>query len=205
MQGHYQLGYAFLQFGHLVAQRLDIRQVALPVMHDLLNATREAVSLVLQDGHEAIYIERLESTQPVRTYTRIRRRAALHAGACPRAILTFLPDEAIEAYLNHVELTRYARGTLTNPDTLRHHIQHDRGTGFTVSYSELEDDTAGVAAPIYHADGSVAGSLSLSGPESHFGPDRVTALAAHTKNAAQRLSLQLGASPTTASQLRQAH
>lgn len=199
-EGEYMLGYAFLHFGHLVSQRLNIRQLALPAMHELLGATGEAVSLVLQDGSEAVYVERLESTRPVRTYTRIGRRAPLHAGACPRAILGFLPDEEISAYILNVPLVPFGRGTITDAEALWKQITHDRLAGFTVSHSELEDDTAGVGAPVYRADGSVAASLSLSGPESRFQPQRIPALAEHTLRAAHTLSTQLGASPFVASQ-----
>ncbi|AFZ69364.1 transcriptional regulator (plasmid) [Deinococcus peraridilitoris DSM 19664] len=198
--GHYMLGYSFLHYGNLVAERVNIRQLALAPMRTLLEATGEAVSLVLQDGTEAIYVERFESTQPVRTYTRIGRRAPLYAGACPRAILTFRTDQEIHAYLQNAPLTPYASGTITDPTTLWQKILRDRTTGFTVSYSELEDATAGVAAPVFAANGVVAASISLSGPEFRFQQERIPFLAHQTRHAAQQLSKQLGA-PTAPSTL----
>lgn len=42
--GKYSLGLLFLQFGHLVAERLDIRQVALPIMQKLHDKVGEAVN-----------------------------------------------------------------------------------------------------------------------------------------------------------------
>lgn len=72
---HYELGLALLTFGSLVAERLDIRRVALPVMERLKEATNEAVNLVIRDGDEALYIEKVETSEPVRVYTKVGRRA----------------------------------------------------------------------------------------------------------------------------------
>ena len=57
-QGYYSLGLLFLQFGQLVANRLDIRNIAKPVMETLRDEVEEAVNLIVRDGDEAMYIEK---------------------------------------------------------------------------------------------------------------------------------------------------
>lgn len=89
--GAYSLGLVFLEFGQLVADRLDIRKIAKPVMEELCREVDEAVQLIMRDGNEAIYVEKIEGTQTVRLYTAIGRRSPLYAGACARSILSFLP------------------------------------------------------------------------------------------------------------------
>ena len=42
----YRLGLLFLKFGHLVSSRLDIRQVAYPIMENLHNDVKEAINLL---------------------------------------------------------------------------------------------------------------------------------------------------------------
>ncbi|EGL84159.1 transcriptional regulator, IclR family [Caldalkalibacillus thermarum TA2.A1] len=83
---YYQLGLAFLSFGMLVAERLDLRRIALPIMKRLKEETKEAVNLVIRDGDEAIYNEKVDTSEPVRVYTKVGQRAPLYAGACPIAI-----------------------------------------------------------------------------------------------------------------------
>ena len=52
--GNYELGLTFLHFGQLVAERMDIRNIAMPVMHKLQQEADESVNLAINDGYEAI-------------------------------------------------------------------------------------------------------------------------------------------------------
>ncbi|MGM9949818.1 MAG: IclR family transcriptional regulator [Lysinibacillus sp.] len=188
----YRLGLLFLKFGHLVSSRLDIRKVAYPFMEALHRETKEAINLVIREGNEAVYIEKIDMHQKVRLYTAIGRRSPLYAGACPRAILSFLPDEEIDAYLETIELMPIAKGTITDKDKLYETIRQDRAEGCTVSHSELEDYTSAVAAPIYNNLGEVVAGLSIAGIEANYREDKVDVLKEKVKKAAQEISRQLG-------------
>ncbi len=118
-RGTYRLGLRFLEFGQLVTERLDLRRVALPVMQALRDEVGDAVNLVVRDGREAIYIEKVEALAPVRVYTRIGRRAPLYAGACPRVLLAYLPEDEQERYLQEVALVPIGAGTITDRQRLR--------------------------------------------------------------------------------------
>ena len=188
----YRLGLLFLKFGHLVSSRLDIRKVAYPFMNELHYETKEAINLIIREGNETIYIEKIDTHQKVRLYTAIGRRSPLYAGACPRAILSFLPDEEIDAYLEMVELKPIAKGTITDKDKLYETIRQARVEGCTVSHSELENYTSAVAAPIYNNVGEVVAGLSIAGIEANYIGDQVDVLKEKVKKAAYEISRQLG-------------
>ncbi|PZX07649.1 IclR-like helix-turn-helix domain-containing protein [Psychrobacillus insolitus] len=61
----YRLGLLFLTFGNLVSSRLDIRQLAFPIMQDLHKELKEAINLIVREGDEAIYIEKVDNYQKV--------------------------------------------------------------------------------------------------------------------------------------------
>ncbi|MGZ4123816.1 MAG: IclR family transcriptional regulator [Tumebacillaceae bacterium] len=166
--GKYTLGLLFLQFGQLVSERLDIRHLALPLMRTLRDDVGEAVNLIIPDGKEAIYIEKVDTLQPVRVYTRIGRRAPLYAGACPRILLAYLPGEKRAQYLNDTKLLPIASGTITDTDELERQLDASRRNGYSVSHHELEDGTSAVAAPIFDFKGQVVAGLSIAGPVSRF-------------------------------------
>ena len=188
----YRLGLLFLKFGHLVSSRLDIRKVAYPFMNALHQETKEAINLIIREGNETIYIEKIDMHQKVRLYTEIGRRSPLYAGACPRAILSFLPDEEIHAYLETAELKPIAKGTITDKDKLYETIQQARVEGCTISHSELENHTSAVAAPIYNNVGEVVAGLSIAGIEANYTGDKVDVLKEKVKKAAFEISRQLG-------------
>lgn len=188
----YSLGLLFLQFGHLVAERLDIRQVALPVMHRLHQEVGEAVNLIVRDGSEAIYIEKLDTKQPVRLYTAIGRRTPLYAGACSRVILAFLPYMERERYIDETELKQIASGTIVDKGKLRQAIVESRENGYSVSYSELEDYTAALAAPVFNFKGEIVAGISIAGLDVNYREDKLESLAEKVKAAALEVSQKLG-------------
>ncbi|MBT2573201.1 IclR family transcriptional regulator [Bacillus sp. ISL-51] len=190
--GRYQLGLIFLQFGQLVSERLDIRKIAKPIMEELCVEVDEAVQLIMRDGDEAIYVEKIEGTQTVRLYTAIGRRSPLYAGACARSILSFLPRAEIEAYLQQTELKAIGSGTITDPAALLQSIETSLKTGYTLSCSELENYTAAIGAPIFNHEGKVAAGISIAGFEARFSEDRLPYLTDKVKSAAQHISEKLG-------------
>jgi DNA-binding IclR family transcriptional regulator len=190
--GKYSLGLLFLQFGHLVAERLDIRQIALPIMQKLHHEVGEAVNLIVQDGKEAIYIEKLDTKQPVRLYTAIGRRSPLYAGACSRVILAFLPHDERDQYLEQIELKPIASGTITDKERLRLLLEEAQRSGYTVSHSELENYSSAIAAPIFNYKGQVIAGISIAGLDVNYHQEALPQLVEKVKHAAYEISQKFG-------------
>ncbi|MCM3587778.1 IclR family transcriptional regulator [Mesobacillus maritimus] len=190
--GKYSLGLLFLQFGHLVAERLDIRKVALPIMQRLHHEVGEAVNLIVQDGKEALYVEKLDTKQPVRLFTAIGRRSPLYAGACSRIILSFLPEDEREQYLGEIELKPIASGTITDKEELLLVLEESQKMRYTVSYSELQDYSAAVAAPIFNHNGRIIAGISIAGLDVNYQQERLPYLVEKVKGAAQEISRKFG-------------
>lgn len=191
-EGSYSLGLLFLQYGNLVAERLDIRHIALPIMQQLRDDIQEAIHLVLRDGDECIYIEKLDTDHPVRLFTKIGRKAPLYAGASSRIILAFMPEAEREAYLNATELQPIASGTITDPTLLRQILERSRQIGYSFSQSELENYTAELSAPIFDHTGQIIAALSTAGLEVQFEEERIAKLVKNVQQAANEISRRLG-------------
>ncbi|QRG70089.1 IclR family transcriptional regulator [Brevibacillus choshinensis] len=190
--GKYSLGLLFLQFGQLVAERLDIRQIALPAMTALRDRAEEAVNLIIRDGKEAIYVEKLDTNHPVRLYTKIGRRSPLYAGACSRIILSYMEEKERERYLQEVELVAIGHGTIIDIERLRQELKLAREKGYTISYSELENDTVSIAAPIFDHTSRLAAGISIAGPQVRFGEERLPELIHQLQKTAEEISRELG-------------
>lgn len=191
-EGKYSLGLLFLQFGNLVAERLDIRHIALPVMQKLRDEIKEAVHLVLRDGNECIYIEKLDTDHPVRLFTKTGRKAPLYAGASSRIILAFMSKDEQEAYIDEAELKPIASGTITDKQELRRILDISKAKGYTFSRSELENYTAELSAPIFDHGGQIIAALSIAGLEVQFGDNQIEELAYKVRLAANEVSQKLG-------------
>lgn len=191
--GEYELGFAFLEYGQLVRSRLDIRRIAYPVMQRLKEELGEAVNLIIREGNEAIYVEKIETDKPVRVYTGIGRTAPLYAGACPRILLSFMPKAEKEEYLNHVYLKPIATGTITDMEKLKTMLNESKVKGYTISHSELHDDSSAIGAPIFNYEDEVQAAISIVGPEKRFNdPDSLSYMIQKVKQAADEISISLG-------------
>ena len=107
-----------LRFGQLVSQRLSVRNIAIPYMKELRDSLGQAVNLIIQDGNDAIYVEKMEGVQPVRVYTAVGRRAPLYAGACPRILLSYFSEEKKRKYIEETNLKQFADGTIVDKKQL---------------------------------------------------------------------------------------
>lgn len=187
----YGLGIKFLEMGERVAGRLDIRQIAYPYMKQLQDQFIEAIQLITREQHEGIYIEKVESTRPVRLYTKIGRHAPLYAGACSRAILAFLPDDTIQEILDK-PLIQYASQTPITKDEVLRLVNQIKEDGFSYSDSELEEGTASIAVPIFNRGGAVQYSISIAGFSTSLPKDKVHHFVGSLWEAAAEISEKIG-------------
>lgn len=188
----YRLGLIFIKFGSLVSGRIDLRQIAYPIMKELHDEVEEAINLIIRQGDEALYIEKIDSKQKVRLYTAIGRKSPLYAGACSRIILSFLPDDEIHRYIQNTELQQFANGTIIDKQQLYKTIEKARVDGYTLSNSELENYTTSIAAPIFNHEGEVVAGLSIAGIEANYQGNNVHYFAKKVIKAANEISARLG-------------
>jgi len=188
----YRLGLKFIQYGTLVSDGLEIKSIAYPHMLALRNEINEDVQLILRDNDHAIYVEKIKCDHPVRLYTKIGRRATFNAGACPRAILSFLPDDEIKEIMNHSGFIKYSKNTIMDEEILWESIHKAREKGYTVSHGEMEEQTVAIGAPIFNYTKNVVASISIAGPEQRFTKDKMDYLISKTLETAQKISKALG-------------
>ncbi|WP_176461817.1 IclR family transcriptional regulator [Anaeromicrobium sediminis] len=191
-QNQYKLGIKFLELGTIVSESIEIKEVALPFMKWLRDELNEDVQLVIREKNHAIYIEKLICTHPIRLFTKIGRTASFNAGACPRALLSFLEDDEIKEILDSENLIKYTENTVVDEDRLWEVIRESRKKGYTISLGEMEPQTIGVGAPIFDYTGKVIASISTAGPELRFKKERFDIIIEKTKKAAGDISRQLG-------------
>lgn len=80
-------------------QNLDMRAVAAPLLAQLNEETGETIHLAVYDHGDVVYIEKLESRQPVVAKSYVGRRCPATCVATGRALLAFEPAEEIERVL----------------------------------------------------------------------------------------------------------
>ncbi len=162
-RGRYRIGLRLWQVGSLAPVARNLRDAALPSMQDLSAVTGHLVHLVVLDGHEALFLERLAGHVDVRVRSRVGRRLPLHGSGPGKVLLAHAPPEFVDEVLAR-GLPRLASGTITDPNRLRSVLADIRRGGYCISRDEMTEGTSTVAAPITGGDGAVVASLSAVVP-----------------------------------------
>jgi IclR family acetate operon transcriptional repressor len=190
----YSLGIGFLRLAWKAADRHPVREVALPSMQQLVDATGETALLALYDPvrQEMLLAATIDSPHPIRQARQVAEWLPVTAGATGRAILAFLPEAERRAILAR-PLVAMTDRTITDPDLLPPVLEQVRRHGYAVSTGERTPGAVGIAAPIYAADGRVVGSVGITLPEQRFGPDDERRQAALVTETARTITEHLSA------------
>jgi len=189
--GSLRLGLPLLRLGSIVLARLDIREVARPIMRQLSADLGETALLMVPFSHAAVCIENVEGTYPIRPRSiSIGEQMPYNAGAVPLAIFAFLPHEDQEEVLRS-PLPKIAPGTLSEAAQLRERCKRIRATGISYSQGEVVPGTAAIASPVFASgDGDVAASIGLTGLT-----ERIVGFDDAIRSAARELTGRLGGDP----------
>lgn len=188
----YRLGLKLLDLGSLVAEHLELRSVALPLMKELCADIDEVVHLVILDRDEAVYIEKVETNQAVRLYTRIGKRSELYIGSGPKLLLSYLPEEERQALIEKMSFNKLTELTIDNATMLQDEIRKIQKQGYAVSHGEQDWGTIGISYPIHDYTKEVVAALNVSGPESRINNKLEGMVKEKTKETALRISAELG-------------
>ncbi len=193
--GVYHLGVLCFGLGHAALAQLDIRRLSLPYLRELNQATRETIHLTVRHGISAVYVEKLDSPEPVRIYSRIGASVPLYSSAVGKTMLAYMSAQERDALLAEVEFKRFTPNTIGSIQELTAYLQKVRRQGFAYDLEENEAHIRCIAAPIWDHAGSVNASLSITGPAVRMSTTRLRELAPLIKEAGLNISRDLGYQP----------
>ncbi|WP_423259658.1 IclR family transcriptional regulator [Herbiconiux sp. 11R-BC] len=171
-RGRWFLGPELYLLGSLAADRYDIRDAARESVRLLARETGESAFFSARRGGETVCLLREEGSFPVRSFVLYEGvRFPLGVASAGLAILSFLPEEEVDAYLEEVDLER-KWGPQHGEGPLRERIAATRETGYAVNPALILEGSWGMGAAVFDGAGRPAWALSLTGIESRFRPER---------------------------------
>jgi IclR family acetate operon transcriptional repressor len=161
--GRYRLGVRLMHLGNIVLARLDLRQIARPHLHALVDATGETATLSAPGERDAITVDFVQSTSSVQGVAQLGRPSIAHATATGKVLLAFgLPS------LPPGALAEYTPRTITQRATLAVEVDTVRARGYAVNFGEREEDLHAIAAPVWGSRAELAAIVGVQGPSGRF-------------------------------------
>ncbi|HKZ07793.1 MAG TPA: IclR family transcriptional regulator [Methylomirabilota bacterium] len=171
-RGRYRLSLKTWEIGAKAVRRLPLRDLARPLMERMSAETGETVHLSVLRGPGIVIIDKVDSPHPVRVDTFVGLSAPSHCSATGKAILAFLPPEALERALPP-RLPRYTGATVTDRGALARELAQVRRAGWARNREEWREGVCAAAVPLRDGGGAVLASLSVTVPTSRFTSEAV--------------------------------
>lgn len=164
---NYFLGLKLMDLGTRLANQLDLRRTAEPILRALSDKTRETVHLVLLDNGEIVYIDKIENHQGssgLKMASRLGARNPAHCCAVGKALLSRHSEEALDEFIRQHGLAPRTANTIVDVTRFKEHIRQVGLQGYAVDDEENERGIRCVAAPVLNEKGIPVAAVSISGP-----------------------------------------
>lgn len=189
----YRLGIKLWEVGCAAVNFREVSESARPFLRELVEACGETAHLGMvpvENPGTVVYVDRVDSSQPVRIVTMLGSRAPSHSSAMGKAILAHNPEFEAAALAEPLEkVTAY---TIVEPELLREDLRQTRERGYSIGRGEFAGEMVGIAAPVFERAGAAALGVGIWAPAAQMTPDVIERAAPQVMAAARSISRALG-------------
>lgn len=194
----YALSLRLFELGATALDKMDVVQLAKPIMKWLASKTNETVHLATREDDSVVYLHKVDSPHVLRMYSRIGKLAPLHCTGLGKALIAWLPESKVRTIFTNKRLRVFTEKTIGKLPDLLKELEKIRTTGFSWDHEEHEPGIRCVAAPVFDASGSVAAAISVSWPSARNQTETEVERGPLVLEASRRLSRALGGTPHSA-------
>ncbi|WP_162606639.1 IclR family transcriptional regulator [Jiangella asiatica] len=178
----------------------DMRDVARPAMRELSASTRGTCSLAVLDGHDVLYIEKVEDRSSlVQVVTQVGTRVSAHVTALGKALVGAMPAAERERWIDEHAFGKVTDSTVAGPEEFRAQLAEQDRLGYALNDQELHSAVTAWAAPVRDHTGGAVAALSLAHLGEPPSSTRKHELGLVVRRAAESVSAALISTPAGAS------
>ena len=159
---NYSGGMVLARLGASVAVNYDLRTAARPHLEALQQETGQVATLGMRNGDEGVYVDKIEPDDfSIRVHSEVGKSFPLHATGMGKVLLAHATADDVRR-IGKRQLQSFTKNTITNAKDLREELDRVREAGYALDREEITRGLLCVAAPIYDAQGDIAGAMSCT-------------------------------------------
>lgn len=162
LEGRHVLSVKVLELASLLLERLDIRNIAHPLLIALSEQLDATVHLAHLDGVEVVYLDKVETHRSLPLISRIGGRQPSYCTGLGKALLAFLPPERLAEMTPKIEFIPFTAATIDGPARLAAELMIVRARGYAIDDEEHEVGVSCVAFPIFDLYGEPIAAISAT-------------------------------------------
>ncbi|MCM3550990.1 IclR family transcriptional regulator [Shouchella clausii] len=160
----YKLGYQIVSMATYFLEGHDLISTARPHLTELSEQANETVHLCIEDNGMVLYIDKIESTQPIAMYSRIGSKAPMYCTAVGKVMLAGMEQQKCEELAASFDYQKMTPYTIDNPNKLLQEIAKVKRQGYAIDNQEITEGIRCIACPIIDYTDKTIASFSMSGP-----------------------------------------
>lgn len=190
----YGLTMKMFELGAKALQYPDLIELAKRQMDVLSAKTLETIHLGVLIDNELIYIHKIDAKYNIGVYSKVGKRAPIHATAVGKVLLAWEMPERRDAIIAQMDFSRFRENTIAGPEPFLEALAQTRQQKYGIDFEEFEERMVCIAAPVFDYLNSVVAGLSIAFAEFRFDPARKDEYAQMVVEAGRAVSLDLGCS-----------
>jgi IclR family transcriptional regulator, KDG regulon repressor len=183
--GSYQLGPRLIRLAHAAWAHGSLSDAARPILDKLHAELGKTIHLAQLDNGQVLYLDKRIGNRGLAMFSRPGKVGPAYCTGVGKAMMAYLPDDALEDCLHRQTLARFTATTLTSRTALLTELEAIRQRGHGYDREEHEPGIICIAVPILSTDGALFGGLSATSPGTVKDIDSLEDLAPTLKEAAR--------------------
>ncbi len=195
-RGVYRLGPKVLYLARTMRSEASLAAAAEPEVRALAESTGEAVALAVARGGRIWSILGFPGSRDVVAQPRLAQgEPNFHTTGRGKLHLAHMPREEARALIAATGLPRSTPNTIADEATLWREVDEARARGYAVNRGQRSPHLAGVAIPIFDADGTLLATIGITVPLYSLDDAREAELVRLGKAAARQIEHRLSGQP----------
>ena len=191
----YRIGRPLFALAANCLDEMEMVSLSTPVLEDLARDAGECAHFAVRMGDAVVVLARTSGPGAFQLTDRVGVVRPAHCTALGKVILSALPPEQLERFLERAELKAQTPKSITDPRRLKAEIDEVRRDRIAVDDGEFDAEVRCVAVPVRDFTGQVIGALGISGPVWRLSMQALQSRGKMLQAAADRLSAEFGAPP----------
>lgn len=135
-------------------------------LEDAVAEIGESCNLTLLENNQVLYLDRVETSHPLRLHLEAGTRVPLHCTASGKLFLSQMSVAEAKRVLGDEPYQRFTSKTITSFAPLQAELAKVRKTGIGTHDCERFDDSVAIAVPVFGRGGAIFAAVAMHAPSS---------------------------------------
>lgn len=185
---HYSKGSRLRRLAETLLLNDTVQGARHAVLTQLVDEVGESCNITALSGGEVLYLDRVETSAPLRFYLHPGSRVPLHCSASGKLFLAQMGSAQRRRLLEHIPLKSFTHKTLVDPEALETEVENVRRQGYAFDDEEFLPGLICIAVLAPNPQGSSNTGLAIQAPVMRMTRDKALACLPALQRAAEAIA-----------------